>query len=116
VARQLGFHNLPRLCAQFLTFCIFNILAIRESTITKRALSESITDISRTALEQWCIDWAQIGISDFLEDSRSAQFSWLKPPTSSEILADPFGVEENGKLLILAEHLKHGSTRAVGAH
>jgi hypothetical protein len=72
-----------------------------------------MTDIGRTVLtlEQWCIGWARIGISDFLEDPLSAQFSWLKPSTSLEILADPFGVEENGKLLILAEHLKHGSTK-----
>ena len=35
----------------------------------------------------------------------------LKPSTSLEILADPFGLEENGKFLILAEHLKHGATK-----
>jgi hypothetical protein len=62
-------------------------------------------------LEQWCIGWARIGISDFLEDPASAQFSWLKPSMSLEILADPFGVEENGKLVILAEQLKHGTSK-----
>src|SRR5262249_12336505 len=62
-------------------------------------------------LEQWCIGWARISISDFLNDPVSAQFSWFKPSTSLAILADPFGGEEDGKLLILAEHLKHGATK-----
>jgi hypothetical protein len=81
--------------------------------ITRQSLTESITDIGRKllTLEQWCIGWARIAISDFLDDPLSAQFSWLKPSTSLEILADPFGLEENGKFLILAEHLKHGATK-----
>jgi hypothetical protein len=76
-------------------------------------MAEFISEIGRKllTLEQWCIGWARIGISDFLEDPRSAQFSWLRPSTSREILADPFGVEEDGKLLILAEHLKQGTTK-----
>ena len=74
---------------------------------------ESITAITRKllTLEQWCIGWARIGISDFLDDPLSAQFSWLKPLTSLEILADPFGLEKDGKLFILAEHLKHGASK-----
>jgi hypothetical protein len=71
------------------------------------------TDIGRKllTLEQWCIGWARIGISDFLENPASAQFSWIKPSSSREILADPFGFEENGSLVILAEHWKHGTSK-----
>jgi hypothetical protein len=72
-----------------------------------------ITDTGRKllTLEQWCIGWARIGISDFLQDPASAQFSWLKPSSPREILADPFGFEENGNLVILAEQLKHGTSK-----
>ena len=82
-------------------------------------MANFITDISRKllTLEQWCIGWARIGISDFLENPASAQFSWLKPSSPREILADPFGLEENGNLVILAEHLKHGTEQGpAGAH
>jgi hypothetical protein len=76
-------------------------------------MAKSVTDIGRKLLtvEQWCIGWARISISDFLVDPASARFSWLEPSTSLEILADPFGLEENGKLLILAEQLKHGTSK-----
>jgi len=76
-------------------------------------MAKFITDIGRKllTLEQWCIGWARIGISDFLEDPASAQFSWLKPSSPREILADPFGLEENGNLVILAEHLKRGTSK-----
>src|SRR5262249_18341651 len=76
-------------------------------------IARFITDVGRElfTLEQWCIGWARIGISDFLEDPTSAQFSWLKPSSAREILADPFGIEENGNLVILAEHLKLGTSK-----
>jgi hypothetical protein len=76
-------------------------------------MAKFIADVARNllALEQWCIGWARIGISDFLNDPASAQFSWLKPSSAREILADPFGLEENGNLVILAEHFKHGTSR-----
>jgi hypothetical protein len=76
-------------------------------------MAKFITEIGRQllTLEQWCIGWARIGISDFLDDPASAQFSWLKPSSPREILADPFGLEENGDLIILAEHLKHGTSK-----
>ena len=62
-------------------------------------------------LEQWCIGWAEIGIAEFLEDPQAATFHWLKPRHNTELLADPFGIEENGRLTILAEHLTYGRSK-----
>jgi len=62
-------------------------------------------------LEQWCIGWAECSIARFLQEPETVTFQWLKPRHSTELLADPFGLEENGRLTIFAEHLTYGRTK-----
>jgi hypothetical protein len=62
-------------------------------------------------LEQGCIGWAEIGIARFLEAPREAAFHWLKPRQRAALLADPFGLEEEGRLTVLAEQLSPGHTK-----
>jgi hypothetical protein len=62
-------------------------------------------------LEQWCIGWAETSIAQFLEAPGSVSFRWLKPRHRHELLADPFGLEENGRLTIFAERLTYGRTK-----
>ena len=59
-------------------------------------------------LEQWCIGWAPATIEQFLSDPARVNFSWLKPRSNREFLADPFGVEVDGRLTIFAEKLVWG--------
>lgn len=62
-------------------------------------------------LEQWCIGWAEIGIAQFLEAPHEAAFHWLRPRHRAELLADPFGLEEDGRLTIFAEQLTYGRSK-----
>jgi hypothetical protein len=59
-------------------------------------------------LEQWCVGYARMPIAQFIADPRQAEFHWIKPSRATEILADPFGLERDGKLTIYAEQLIHG--------
>jgi hypothetical protein len=63
------------------------------------------------AFEQWCVGYAPITIDRFLADPSAAEFRWLKPPRSTEILADPFGLEQGGQLTLFAERLVHGRSK-----
>ncbi len=60
------------------------------------------------SLEQWCVGYVRMPIGRFLADPRQAKFQWIKPERSAEILADPFGIEQDGRLTIYAEQLIHG--------
>jgi hypothetical protein len=84
-----------------------------ERDLSIPAMAKFISGIGRKllTLEQWCVGWAPVSIADFLEDPASAKFSWLEPSSPREILADPFGIEENGNLIILAEQLEHGTSK-----
>jgi hypothetical protein len=62
-------------------------------------------------LEQWCIGWAEISIARFLQAPDAVTFQWLRPRHRTELLADPFGLEESGRLTIFAEHLTYGRTK-----
>jgi len=62
-------------------------------------------------LEQWCVGYARMSIAQFVADPEAARFHWIKPARSAEILADPFGVETDGKLTIFAERLVHGRSK-----
>ncbi len=59
-------------------------------------------------LEQWCIGYARLPIAEFLAAPRAAKFTWIRPTSKREFLADPFGLERNGALQILAERLVQG--------
>ena len=61
-------------------------------------------------LEQWSVGWAKVGIDQFLRDPGSADFKWITPRSARELIADPFGLEENGKLVIFAEQLIYGKS------
>lgn len=60
-------------------------------------------------LEQWCVGYAQAPIERFLANPAQARITWIRPRGAREALADPFGLERNGALLILAERLVHGA-------
>lgn len=61
-------------------------------------------------LEQWSAGWAKVEIGKFLAAPHAADFQWIRPGSSRELIADPFGIEEDGELFILAEQLVHGAS------
>jgi hypothetical protein len=73
-------------------------------------LIPTLTSMSRRlfALEQWCIGWAKLDIERFLAAPETARFPWIKPGPARELLADPFGIEIEGRPVIFAERLVLG--------
>lgn len=65
------------------------------------------------SLEQWGVGWARADILDFVERPGDVDFTWLFRPSRDEFLADPFGLERDGKLTILAEHLRWGEPGTI---
>jgi len=59
-------------------------------------------------LEQWSVGWAKVEIERFLADPSAVDFHWVKPSSARELIADPFGIEEDGNLVILAEQMVYG--------
>lgn len=64
-------------------------------------------------LEQWSVGSAPVSIDAFLDNPSATPFRWIAPPNARHILADPFGIEEDGQLLILAEAMDHAVGRGV---
>ncbi len=61
-------------------------------------------------LEQWSVGWAKVGIDRFLADPSAVDLQWMKPRSARELIADPFGLEDNGELVIFAEQLVYGES------
>ncbi|MFZ1991104.1 MAG: hypothetical protein WAW96_15190, partial [Alphaproteobacteria bacterium] len=49
-------------------------------------------------------------IDRFLADPSSVDFHWIRPSSPRELIADPFGWEEGGNLIILAEQMVYGES------
>lgn len=62
-------------------------------------------------LEQWCIGWAAGDIDALLRDPQAIDWRWIRPRGTRALLADPFGIELDGRLQIVAERMVHGPSQ-----
>lgn len=72
-------------------------------------LRNAVTELVRH--EQWTIGVVPRGPEAFLEADERLWIRWIPCPSQHFYLADPFGVQEDGVLRILAEEFRYGDGR-----
>lgn len=61
----------------------------------------------------WTVGIAPAPISAFLEPGTRLSAAWLRPLARGQFLADPFGVERDGRLHLLVEEYEYATSRGV---
>lgn len=85
-------------------------LVCRVRTLLRLAAS-ALRDLFRH--EQWNVGVVDQPIAAFLDASTRAPTKWLPVPGDSEIRADPFGIQRDGRTTILCEYLNYDNNRGV---
>lgn len=77
--------------------------------LSARGLRRQIRDL--LCHDYWNVGLVRSPIQGFLSLNRPGAVDWLPPPPRGRYLADPFGLQDNGRLVVLAESFDYASQR-----